>query len=171
MPGIFYQDGGSSRTGIALYYQDGVTLRTITEAWYQDGANLRKVWPAAAAALTNHAISATSGGGTVTATFTLDSAGVASGATSPGGTGGGTYSGEWMLVGPSSAYEARFTITSGALSTGTAGTWLNLGTSRAWTVTRNTVGTSTCQGTVEIRDAATLTVLATATITLEADRP
>ena len=170
MPGIFYQDGGSQRTGVSLYYQDGVTLRTITEAWYQDGANLRKVWPAAAAALTNHSITAT-GGGTVTATFTLDNAGVASGATSPGGTGGGTYSGEWMLVGPASGYEARFTILSGTLSTGTAGSWLNLGTTRTWTVSRSTIGSTICQGTVEIRDAATLAVLATATITLEADRP
>lgn len=171
MPGLFYQDGPSQRTATNLYYQDGVTTRTITEAWYQDGGSLRKVWPAAAALLTNHTISAISGSGPVTATFTLASSGAASGATSPGGTGGGTYSGEWMVVGPASGYEARFTILSGALSAGTAGSWLNLGTTRAWSVSRATIDNSLCQGTVEIRDATTLVVLATATITLEADRP
>ena len=167
MAGIFYQDGGSLRTGTALLYQDGGSLRTITEAWIQDGANLRKFWPAALVALTNHSITTLAGGGTATATFTMDNTGAASGV---GTSGGGTYSGEWMLVGPASAYDVRFTITSGALNSGTAGAWLNLATSRSWTVTRGTPGTNTCVGTVEIRDATTLVVLVSATISLTADR-
>jgi hypothetical protein len=167
VPGIYYQDGANQRAASALYYQDGASLRTITEAWYQDGANLRKIWPAAVVALTNHSPTTFAGGGTATASFIMDNTGVASGV---GTSGGGTYSGEWMIVGPASAYDVRFTIVSGALTSGTAGSWLNLATSRTWTVQRGTPGTNMCQGTVEIRDATTLAVLATAAITLTADR-
>ena len=41
----------------------------------------------------------------------------------------------WLVLGSASAYEARATVTAGALSSGTAGSWLSLGTSREWTVT------------------------------------
>lgn len=84
----------------------------------------------------------------------------------------GTYvsiSGEWETGGsPGSAYDAYVTVTSGSLSTGTAGSWVNLGTNRTWTRLRSGVGTSTCIFTVQIRDANTLTVLDSASITLTA---
>lgn len=84
----------------------------------------------------------------------------------------GTYiniSGEWETGGAAeSNYDAFVTVTSGSLSSGTSGSWLNLGTSRTWTRSRSGVGTSTCIFTLQIRDTNTLTVLDTATITLEA---
>lgn len=63
-------------------------------------------------------------------------------------------------------YEARWTTTAGALSSGTTGSWLVLSTAREWRVG----GNNTCTGTLEIRMAAVPnTVLATATITLTAE--
>lgn len=73
--------------------------------------------------------------------------------------------------GAAADYEARWTTISGSLSSGTAGTWLGLGTDRVWTRTRTAdgIGSDTVVGTVEIREAAAPnTVLATATITLTA---
>lgn len=68
------------------------------------------------------------------------------------------------------AYEARATVTSGSLTSGTTGTWLALGTSRQWTLSTIFVGTVSCVFTIEIRNATSLTILSTATITLTATK-
>jgi hypothetical protein len=85
--------------------------------------------------------------------------------------------GEWLVGGTASDYEVRATLVGtigvppGSTS-GTFGSWLSLGTTRLWyvEVTEFGIGTSTAEleMTVEIRDAATQTVQATATINLEA---
>lgn len=84
----------------------------------------------------------------------------------------GTYvdiSGEWETGGlPGSLYECRVTVTSGTLSSGTSGSWLSLGSTQTWTRTRSGIGSNAVTFTVEIRDANTLTVLDTATVTLTA---
>jgi len=85
---------------------------------------------------------------------------------SPGGT--SSFAPEWLSSGTASAYEAQWTNTSGAITVGTAGVWESLGTSRAYGISRGSLGTTTCTGTLEIRDASTLTVLASATINLSA---
>lgn len=77
----------------------------------------------------------------------------------------------WMLgVGPSSAYEARATLTAGTLSSGTVDTWLGLGTDRNWQRDRtsDTAGTDSATITLEIRDAVTLVVYASKSVTLQA---
>lgn len=67
-------------------------------------------------------------------------------------------------------YEARATVTSGSLSSGTAGVWLGLGTQRSWSVlSASGAGLRTCIFTLEIRRASDSVVLDTATITLQAD--
>jgi hypothetical protein len=66
-------------------------------------------------------------------------------------------------------YEARVTVTSGSLSTGTAGSWLALTSNQTWTRTASIGSANTCVFTVEIRQVGTTTVLDSATITLEAD--
>lgn len=67
------------------------------------------------------------------------------------------------------AFEARVTVNSGLLSGGAgAGSWLTLDTDREWYVRQNSVGTQTANITVEIRDAASTTVLDSATIDLTA---
>jgi len=92
------------------------------------------------------------------------------------GSGGGWSSsdggsGTWMSGGSGSDYDAMMTTVSGTLTTGTAGTWQNLGTSRTWgrNETRNGNYTSTYVGTLQVRMAASpYTVLSTTTVTLEA---
>lgn len=76
----------------------------------------------------------------------------------------------WRLSGASSAYDIFATLDSGTLSEGTTGSWLNLGTTRAWAVTRtsNLAGSDAATITLQIRDASTLAVLDTAVITLTA---
>ena len=58
-----------------------------------------------------------------------------------------------------STYEIRVTSTFGTFSTGTSGTWLALSSARTWTV--STSGFKTVTFTIEIREAATSTVVAT----------
>lgn len=79
----------------------------------------------------------------------------------------GSTSDEWAVSGITVGdFEARATVVSGSVSGGTTGSWLGLGTSRTWERNRTTVGTSEAVLTIEIRDVATSTVRATASITL-----
>jgi hypothetical protein len=83
--------------------------------------------------------------------------------------------GTWLTAGSASQVDVRLTQVSLSGGTGSMGnaalaTWLNCGTSRVWTLTNtnNSFSTSTFVGTLEFRDATTLAVLDTATVTLEA---
>ena len=84
--------------------------------------------------------------------------------------GAGSYSnisGEWMLSGASSDYECRMQVVSGTVSTGTTGpSWQALSSTRTWTVSTTVGNDKSFVGTLSIRDAATLTVLDSCTITL-----
>lgn len=80
-----------------------------------------------------------------------------------------TSVGTWLLAGAAGDYEVRATLDSGAITSGTTGTWLALSASYAWEVLRTSVGTTTAELTIEIRDAATLEVLDTASVTLTAE--
>lgn len=79
--------------------------------------------------------------------------------------------GTWLLGGSAGAFEVRATTVSGSLDSGTTGSWLNMGSTHTWTRTRtaDTSGTSQWTGTIEIRDVATQTLQASATVTLEAE--
>lgn len=77
-------------------------------------------------------------------------------------------SGTWLVAGAASAYEVRMSPTSGTFTTGTTGSWLSCGSDHTWTDTQTTIGTNTTTATLEIRDAATLDVLATCTVTNQA---
>lgn len=68
-----------------------------------------------------------------------------------------------------SNYEALVTVTTGTLSSGTAGSWVALSSTQTWTRTASIGSSQFCQFTVQIRKTGTTTVLDTATITLEAD--
>ena len=74
----------------------------------------------------------------------------------------------WLLSGDAGDYDARFTLSSGTLDSGTAGAWQNLATSRGWGVFANN-DLKITTGTVEIRDASTLVVLASGLVSLEAN--
>lgn len=76
--------------------------------------------------------------------------------------------GTWGIGVTASDYNIRYTTISGSLTTGSEATWENLGSSR--TYGRNSSsGTQTASGTIEIQDATTLSIIDSATITLQAD--
>ncbi len=90
--------------------------------------------------------------------------------TSTATTGGTTDVGDWITpkAAAGDAYEARVTVNSGSLTSGTEDTWLALGTTRRWERSRTTIGSDNVNFTVEIRRASTGQVLDSATIDLTA---
>lgn len=90
----------------------------------------------------------------------------------------GTYTvtggipGNWAsptTVGIGAGFDIRWTVVSGTLTTGTTGTWQSLSGGIIYGRSRIGLGVAQAIGTVEIRDASTLAVLATTTVTLEAE--
>jgi hypothetical protein len=63
-------------------------------------------------------------------------------------------------------YEIRATRTAGVTPDGTMNTWLNLGTSRSWSITTFYPDTTSSTITFEIRNASTGTVLESCSVTL-----
>lgn len=85
----------------------------------------------------------------------------------------GTYSQseQWNSI-PSTTgnYEVRATLVSGSTPAGSAlATWLAVSSFRSWMLTATAGNFLTCVLTVEVRDTATSTVRATASVTLTAD--
>ncbi len=78
--------------------------------------------------------------------------------------------GQWIVpqVGMGS-YEARATLNSGSVTSGTTGSYLALSSTRAWGILRSSVGNTSAGLTIEIRRIGSATVLATATVTLSAN--
>ena len=104
--------------------------------------------------------------GTVTVVYQLRSDGTVWG-TLVGST---SYLEDWIT--PASAagadYEAHVTYTGDAIG-GTTSTWVSLDSNRQWSLTRAREGASEAVLTVQIRNASTLDVLDTATVTLQAE--
>jgi len=106
-------------------------------------------------------------GGTAVARYKLDSNGAAY-RTNYNGT-LVSISGEWLTGGSASQFDVYATFSgSGGTVTGTTGSWINLGTTREWTlsVTNNFVTRSLA---IEIRLASSGAVLDSATIDFEVD--
>jgi hypothetical protein len=112
---------------------------------------------------TFHAYSSTS----VTASCTYATAGTFTGS-SNGSTASNT-SGAWLTAGPASGLEIKADIVSGSVTAGTTGSWLSLASDRTWTKHQTPDGTSTVVLTVSIRNASTLEVLDSATVTIRAE--
>lgn len=119
-------------------------------------------------ALSNQNIDDINAGGAA-ATYTLSNTGAVQASTVSGGP---QILGAWVIPVSfaGSAYECRATVNSGSVSSGTTGTWEDLGTSRSWSRAQASVGSSSVNLTVEIRNASTLAVLTSATIVLSATR-
>ena len=77
-------------------------------------------------------------------------------------------SGEWLVSGSASAFEARFTPTIGTLTSGPSG-WNALSSNLEFIVSQTSVGTKSCTGSLEIGLLGTSTALDTATIELTAE--
>ena len=105
-------------------------------------------------------------GGTATATYRLASTGVASATNSAGVL--TAISGEWLLSGSASLYEAQAVWQAGTGVTGGPTGWVALSSTRDWTLTatNNYVARPL---EVSIRLASTGAVITTATISFEVD--
>lgn len=81
-----------------------------------------------------------------------------------------TDQGDWIAPKNNfSLYDAMLHVNSGTSPTGAAlDTWLNLGTTRNWSLAQTVIGTLSNNCTLSIRRSATGTVLDTATITMTA---
>lgn len=79
--------------------------------------------------------------------------------------------GDWITPksAASAGYEVYATLNSGSLTGGTTGSWLALSSNRSWNVNQSTTGIKTAVIGLQIRKTGTTTVLASATITLEAN--
>lgn len=79
----------------------------------------------------------------------------------------------WRGGGSSSDYEVRATMVSGTTWTGSFGVWANLSVDQGWSLSTGAgLGALVRTGTalIEIREAASGTVLASANVTLRAER-
>jgi hypothetical protein len=120
--------------------------------------------------LSGVAVSST-GSGSQTATYTLESDGDVVTATTPLGS---SDISDWIdpKASAPSDYEVKATLNSGTLNGGSSatGSWLALTTNRSWGVTQIIVGVAdTGDLTIEIRKGSGA-VLASATVTLDAER-
>lgn len=80
------------------------------------------------------------------------------------------YAGEWLASGSAGDFECRMTTVSGTVTSGTIGSWEALSSSREWTRNHTaSSGNSDYVGTLEIRRVADGVIVATATITLQAE--
>jgi len=120
---------------------------------------------------------ASSLGGAAQCNFRIASTGIASMSNvgSNGGGGATLMSSEtWLITGAASDYDVRWSFTG---STGDVianpgnGVWLNLGTSRTWSIRDSDYnpGVKNIIGNLQIRNASTLVVLATGTLSMSVD--
>lgn len=80
-----------------------------------------------------------------------------------------TITGDWVIPnGNAGNYEALVTVTSGTLTSGTAGSWVSLGTTQSWVKTVTNAAASVTF-TLSLRIAATGVVVKTITVTIDVD--
>mgnify|MGYP003473790239 FL=1 len=71
---------------------------------------------------------------------------------------------QWTTDSPAN-FEVKATLVSGAVTTGTTGSWLSCSTDREWTV----ISDASASLTIEVRDSATAIVLASCSVDLYAE--
>lgn len=160
---LWGNDAGVARQIREVWVNDAGVARRITEIWVNDAGVARQIFGGDAITIADMVCAATAA--TPTAQYQLRSDGNIYGTN---GTNAVIDRGDWIRPQINMAlYSARMTTTVGSFSSGTVGSWLNLGTQRTWT--RGGAGTNNCQGLLEIRRDSDGVVLGTATITLESN--
>ena len=82
---------------------------------------------------------------------------------------GTTGTGTWLLAGAAADVDIYVTG-AGDTPTGSAiNSWLNLGTTRSWTLAQAILGSKAFTGTAEFRNATTLETLGTVTFAITAE--
>jgi hypothetical protein len=164
--GTSVNDAGTWRPLKGVYVNDAGTWRQIKSISVNDAGTWRQVY---AGVNLQDSLNRTTGlSGTLTSQINVTNAGTVTG---NGNVSAPSYT--WLQSGSPSSYDVMATVTGGNTSpSGSAtGTWLNLGTTRSWSVSVSSPSTlHNSIMTVQIRDASSLSVLASATFTMEAER-
>jgi hypothetical protein len=155
MPQFWYNDGSGVRLVKEFYYNDGSGVRKIKEGWYNDGSGVRKFYSLGTivSPFTHWAVEGDTGTGLGTAsailTFkadgTVTGVGAASDMTAAG-------SGNWITPttsGIGGSYWIRATQTSGTITGGVVGSWVQLSSDWSWSK-NSTTGGASCTLTFEI---------------------
>lgn len=140
----YINDGGTWRHVNTVYVNDGGTWRRIQTIYVNDGGTWRQVYvgDVISFAFGDYQFSS---GSSATASYQLRSDGFQ-------GRKGVSIGTPWITPQINmSAYECLATVDSGTLTSGTTGSWLNLGTTRSWSKTQSGDGISSVTVTVQIR--------------------
>lgn len=159
--------GGIRRTVANVQVHDGTAQRTIKQGWVGDPGGVARLF-FASVTLNNADIVSSPPSGTASARFELHPDGFAW--ISAGASVVATQRYQWTQ-GSTAAYEAFVTVTSGALSGGAVGSWVSLASLQSWSRTAGHLQEFTCSFTIQIRSAGGGTVLASATINMDAIGP
>lgn len=168
---VYVNDNGTLRQIQRAFVNDNGTLREITEIAVNDNGTLREVFLTQVELAASYDYSQAVDNPTdASAGFRLASTGDILGAeTSNISPSFLIDEGDWLVSGAASDYEVRATLDSGALTSGTTGSWLALSTTRTWYCAQGGIGTKTADLTIEIRRASDSVVIATATVSLRAE--
>lgn len=161
------KDGGTWKEVTAPSVRDAGAWKDVKEGWVKDAGVWKQFFTALAIVLTNRTVSSL-GSGSSTSAIEFNSTGQLTEIRNGSNT---NVSGEWMdPVGGASGgnYDVRVTATGDPITGPTLGSWWTLGSTNKWQLSTSG-GFKQAILSVDIRDASTLAVLASATITLEAD--
>jgi hypothetical protein len=153
------------------YVKDAGTWKALTNGYVKDAGSWKEFFTAEVVSISANFVGGTSISPTdCTVTYALRNNGNISRVFN----GAITTIGTWLTPGTSAAnYEVMATLSSGVSPTGGSGlgTWLSLASDQSWFLTNTLNGTftRTCVLAVQIRRASDGVVMASASVTIEAD--
>ena len=171
MPRLIVSDsGGASRVVRRLFVVDsGGSPRLIRRAFVIDAGGAARQFfsgePTISLAPSYSVDDSAVSPFTATANFRLTNTGLIQQLTSFGTSTIGSWIDDTSLAGN---YEARATLVSGTLSTGTAGVYQALSSTLTWGVSRGSTGSKSCTFTLEIRKTSTGVVMDSSTVIVTA---
>jgi hypothetical protein len=153
---------GTWKTVAQLSVGVGGAWKTVTAGWV-GVAGVWKQFYAALDLIGGYAYAQSTSPADATATYALTNTGLEQRT--------GLSDNTWLLSGSASDYDVRATLLTGTLTSGTTGSWLSLGTTRSWVRTRtlNIPGTDVVTLTIDLSLAGAATIIATASVTIEAE--
>ena len=163
MSGLKIRWGGATVAPSQVKVRAGGVWVNPAAVWVRASGAWVKVWPNIAVYLANmQADDAIPPPGPAGASITMNAGGYAyENATSVF---------QWLKSGAASDYDVMFSAIAGATPSGSAtGSWLNLGTTRSWSLSQSVGGRKYCTGTLSIRPAGGGATLATCTVSITAE--
>lgn len=162
---LHYRDGGLWRTAAALHYRDAGTWRNLKSAWYRDGGIWRQVFSAAGpvSLFDGEYINYSRSGATATASVTFETDGSLTDSGVADRMDGVEAGVKWFdPITPG--------IGSGYWIQANGGAWQQISAARSFSVAQSTAGIASVSYAFNIAASSGGAVLASGTITVEAER-